>query len=148
MLRHAVNQAQSEGRNSIRPLGTEQTLMSAVMHQGEAATEQQNHQHQEQGCHHNGCDVERCCDRSHRDRYSDDGNHGVEDLPARDAVITGHKRSELEVDPFGVIARRHVLANCLCGRCHAASTWVAAIGLIREPISFLLQPVCQLPCAC
>jgi hypothetical protein len=37
------------------------------------------------------------------------------------------------------------LAICLSGRCHAASTWGAAIGFVNEPISFLLQPVCQLP---
>ena len=145
MLRHAVNQAQAEGGNSIRPLGAEQALMTAVMHQGEAATEQQNHQHEEQGCQHDGCGVERCCDRRHSDRYRDDRNHGVQDLPARYAVIAGHKRSEFEVDPFGVSARRHVLANRLSGRCHAASTWGAAIGLMGEPISFLLQPVSQLP---
>jgi hypothetical protein len=37
------------------------------------------------------------------------------------------------------------LAICLSGRCHAASTWGAAIGLMDEPISFWLQPVFQLP---
>ena len=145
MLRHAVNQAQPEGRNSIRALGAEQTLMAAVMHQGEAATEQQNHQHQQQRCQHDGCEVQRCCHRRHRNRYSDDWNNGVEDLPARDPVITGHKGSEFEVDPFGVSARRHGLVSRLGGRCHAASTWGAAIGLMGEPISFLLQPVFQLP---
>ena len=145
MLRHAVNQAQAEARNSIRPLGAEQALMSAVMHQGEAAAEQQNHQYQEQWCQHDRCGIERCCDRRHSDRYRDDRNHGVQDLPARYAVIAGHKRSDFEVDPFGVSARRHVLANRLSGRCHAASTWGAAIGFMSELISFLLQPVCQLP---
>ena len=145
MLWHAVNQTQPEGSNSIRVLGTKQTLMSAVMHQGEAATEQQHHQHQEQGCQHDGCDVERCCHCRHRNCHRDDRNHGVQDLPAGDAVITGHKGSEFEVDPFGVIASRHVLANRLSGRCHAASTWGAAMGLVCEPISFLLQPVFQLP---
>ena len=145
MLRHAVNQAQAEGSNSIRPLGAEQALMSAVMHQGEAAAEQQNHQHQKQRCQHDGCGVERCCDRRHCDRHRDDGDHSVQDLPGCYAIIAGHKGSEFEVDPFGVSARRHVLAVCLSGRCHAASTWGAAVGLMDEPISFLLQPVCQLP---
>ena len=119
--------------------------MSAVMHQGEAAAEQQNHQHQEQGGQHDGCRVERCCDRRHCDRYRNDGYHSVQDLPGRDAIVAGHKGSEFEVDPFGVSARCHVLAIGLSGRCHAASTWGAAIGLMSEPISFLLQPVFQLP---
>ena len=148
MLWHAVNQTQPEGSNSIRALGTEQTLMSAVMHQGKAATEQQNHQHQQQGCQHDRCDVERCCHRRHRNPHRNDRNHGVQDLPARDPVITGHKGSEFEVDPFGVMTRRHVLAHPLIGRCHAASTWGAAIGLMKEPICFLLQPVFQLPAEC
>ena len=119
--------------------------MPAVMHQGEAAAEQQNHQHQEQGGQHDGCGVERCCDRRHCDRYRNDGNHSVQDLPGRYAIVAGHKGSEFEVDPFGVSARCHVLAIGLSGRCHAASTWGAAIGLMDEPISFLLQPVFQLP---